>query len=64
MTTLNPISAPELKRKLDTGEAVLIDIRETDEHAREHILGARLAPLSAIDAHDFDREHAWQENQI
>lgn len=58
MTSLNPISAPELKRKLDTGEAVLIDIRETDEHAREHILGARLAPLSAIDAHDFDREHA------
>jgi rhodanese-related sulfurtransferase len=36
---------------------VLIDIREHDEHAREHILGARLAPLSAIDAHDFDRDH-------
>ena len=36
---------------------MLIDIRETDEHAREHILGARLAPLSAIDAHDFDRDH-------
>jgi len=58
MTTLNPITAPELKRKLDSGEALLIDIRETDEHAREHILGARLAPLSAIDAHDFDRDHA------
>jgi rhodanese-related sulfurtransferase len=58
MTTLNPISAAELKRKLDSGEAVLIDIRESDEHAREHIVGARLAPLSAIDAHDFDRDHA------
>lgn len=57
MTSLNPISAPDLKRKLDSGDAVLIDIRETDEHAREHILGARLAPLSAIDAHDFDRDH-------
>ncbi|ANP46423.1 rhodanese-like domain-containing protein [Candidatus Viadribacter manganicus] len=57
MTSLNPISAPELKRKLDSGDTVLIDIRETDEHAREHILGARLAPLSAIDAHDFDRDH-------
>lgn len=58
MTTLNPITAPELKRKLDSGDALLIDIRESDEHAREHIIGARLAPLSAIDAHDFDRDHA------
>jgi rhodanese-related sulfurtransferase len=57
MTTLNPISATALKPKLDSGEAVLIDIRESDEHAREHVLGARLAPLSAIDAHDFDRDH-------
>lgn len=57
MTCLNPITATELKARLDAGAAVLIDIRETDEHAREHILGARLAPLSAIDAHDFDRDH-------
>ena len=57
MTSLNPISPSDLKQRLDRGEAVLIDIRETDEHAREHILGARLAPLSAIDAHDFDRDH-------
>lgn len=56
MTCLNPITAQDLKRRLDAGDAVLIDIRETDEHAREHILGARLAPLSAIDAHDFDRD--------
>lgn len=55
--TLEPISPLELKRWLDSGEAILIDIRESDEHAREHILGARLAPLSAIDAHDFDRDH-------
>jgi rhodanese-related sulfurtransferase len=58
MSCLNPITALDLKRRLDAGDAVLIDIRETDEHAREHILGARLAPLSAIDAHDFDRDHA------
>jgi len=56
MTCLNPISPLDLKRKLDAGEAILIDVRETDEHAREHIVGARLAPLSAIDVHDFDRE--------
>ena len=57
MSDLRAIDASTLKQKLDRGEAVLIDIRETDEHAREHILGARLAPLSAIDAHDFDRDH-------
>lgn len=57
MTTLTPISPAGLKRKLDDGKAILIDVRETDEHAREHILGARLAPLSAIDAHEFDRDH-------
>lgn len=56
MTTLKPIDAADLKCKLDSGDAVLIDVREHDEHTREHILGARLAPLSAIDTHDFDRD--------
>jgi rhodanese-related sulfurtransferase len=55
--SLNPISVTEAKRLMEAGAAILIDIRETDEHAREHVLGARLAPLSAIDAHDFDRDH-------
>lgn len=55
--TLTPLKAAEAKRLLDSGEAILIDVRESDEHAREHIIGARLAPLSAIDAHDFDRDH-------
>lgn len=57
MSSLKSITAAELKRRLDQGEAVLIDVRESDEHAREHVLGARLAPISAIDAHDFDRDH-------
>lgn len=55
--TLKPLSPTEAKRRLDSGEAILIDVREGDEHAREHVLGARLAPLSSIDAHDFDRDH-------
>jgi len=55
--SLAPIDAISLKRRLDAGDAILIDVREHDEHAREHILGARLAPLSAIDSHDFDRDH-------
>jgi rhodanese-related sulfurtransferase len=51
------IDPKTLKRRLDEGSAVLIDIREPSEYAREHILGARLVPLGAIDRHDFDREH-------
>lgn len=57
MSTLAPLSAEAARRQIEAGEAILIDIRESDEHAREHILGARLAPLSAIDSHDFDRHH-------
>ncbi|MFN7019974.1 MAG: rhodanese-like domain-containing protein [Phycisphaerales bacterium] len=35
---------------LRSGEAVLIDVREQDEHARERIPGAKLLPLSRFDA--------------
>ena len=49
MSTLNPINAADLKRKLEAGEAVLVDIREPNEHAQEHIVEARLAPLSGFD---------------
>lgn len=56
MNTLAPITPRGLKQRLDAGEAILIDVRESDEHAREHIIGARLAPLSALDRHDFDRD--------
>lgn len=34
---------------LRKGCAVLIDVREPDEHAREHIAGARLMPGSRLD---------------
>ncbi len=53
MATLREINAPTLKRWLDEDKAVLIDIREPDEHAREHIAGSRLVPLSGFDAADF-----------
>jgi rhodanese-related sulfurtransferase len=48
--TMDPIS---LKKRLDEGSAILIDVREPHEHAREHIEGARLAPLSRFQAADF-----------
>lgn len=50
------ISPAQAKAMLDEGRAVLIDIRAADEYAREHISGARLAPLDAIDARDFERD--------
>ncbi|WP_457089887.1 rhodanese family protein [Microvirga sp. P5_D2] len=49
LATLSPIEA---KRLLDQG-ALLVDIREADEHAREKIPGARLAPLSRLDRTDL-----------
>lgn len=46
LKTISPNRAAELVRK----GAVLIDIREADEHARERIPGARHHALSRIDA--------------
>jgi rhodanese-related sulfurtransferase len=48
--SIDPIS---LKKRLDEGSAILIDVREPHEHAREHIEGARLVPLSRFQAEDF-----------
>ncbi|MFC4171615.1 rhodanese family protein [Microvirga sp. GCM10011540] len=45
LATLSPIEA---KRLLDQG-ALLVDIREADEHARENIRGAKLLSLSRLD---------------
>ena len=45
LKTISPQRAAELIRS----GAVLVDIREADEHAREHIAGARHHALSRID---------------
>ncbi|MCL4766586.1 MAG: DUF2892 domain-containing protein [Hyphomicrobiaceae bacterium] len=45
--SLTPIKPAEAKRLIDTG-AILVDVREPDEHAREHIPGARHAALSGL----------------
>lgn len=50
--SLPAIKPSEARRLLDDG-AVLFDIREPDEHAREKIPGARLLPLSRLDAMDL-----------
>jgi rhodanese-related sulfurtransferase len=46
---MREIGASELKAAMDRGEVQLIDVREPGEFAREHIPGARLAPLSSFD---------------
>lgn len=50
------ISPSMLRQRLEAGTAVMIDIREPDEFARERIAGARPVPLSAFEQHSIDRE--------
>lgn len=53
MAALNKISAEEAAALLDKDKAILVDIREGDEFAREHVPGAHHVPLSGFDAADF-----------
>jgi len=39
----------EVRNWVERGEALLVDVREPDEHERERIGGARLLPLSKFD---------------
>jgi len=48
--TLISLSPAELAGRLKAGRALLVDIREPDEFAREHIAGAVAAPLSAFES--------------
>lgn len=50
--SLPTISPNQAKRLLEEG-AVLVDIREADEHAREKIAGAWPLPLSKLDEADL-----------
>ena len=50
--SLPKISPTKAKDLLDQG-AILIDIREADEHAREKVIGARHLPLSKLDEADL-----------
>lgn len=47
---MKSVSPHILKQWLDEGAATLIDVREAAEHASQHIEGARLVPLSRLDA--------------
>ncbi len=42
------ISVDETKRRLDAGEALLVDVREPDEWQADHVAGATHIPLGTI----------------
>jgi rhodanese-related sulfurtransferase len=46
---LHKLSPQDVQARLAAGRAVLVDIREADEFARAHVLGALSQPLSAPD---------------
>lgn len=48
MNTLTPLSPAQLSDMMAKGSVELVDIREADEYAREHIASARCQPLSAL----------------
>ena len=50
MSVLIPLSPADVADRLKRGDAVLVDIREPDEAARERIVQATSAPLSAFEA--------------
>jgi rhodanese-related sulfurtransferase len=53
---LRDVDPATLKGWLDHGRAILVDVREADEYAREHIPGARLNALSRFDPGRLPRE--------
>lgn len=51
-TMLKEVDAATVREWIEKGEAMLIDVREPDEHAQERIVGARLVPLSRFSPAD------------
>ena len=56
MSTLTKIDPKTVADGLKAGRFHLIDIRETDEYAREHISGAVSIPLSSVEQADVKLE--------
>ena len=50
MKTLTPIDPKSLNERLKRRDVTLVDIREADEFAREHIDGAVSLPMSKVTA--------------
>jgi len=50
------IDVTELKKRLDAGDVVLIDVRTTAEYTSGHVAGARHIPLAELNPADFGKE--------
>ena len=48
-TAYQEASPTQVQQWLTSGDAILVDVREPEEHARERIAGARSLPLSRFD---------------
>lgn len=54
MATKNPqepftrLSVSEAKEKLDSGEAVMVDVRDPHEYVEVHATGVRLIPVNTV----------------
>ena len=55
--SLKTIDAKTVHDWIESGTAVLIDVREPDEYIKEHIPGAHLVPLSGFNPDDFPQDH-------
>lgn len=54
MASLTSLSPAEVSARIKAGKALLVDIREPDEVARERIAGSVVAPLSLFEEADLD----------
>lgn len=54
--TLRTVSPEKARNMLNEG-AILVDIRDPDEHARERIAAARSLPLSTLEQADLELHH-------
>ena len=54
VTPVAELDPKTAKAWIDSGDTVMLDVRDPGEHAREHIEAARLAPLSSFDPATVD----------
>lgn len=52
---IKTVDATTLKQWMESGEAIIVDVREPAEYEAEHIKGATLAPLSALRPTDLPK---------
>ena len=52
-SVLTPLSPHQVADRIRSGRAIVVDIREPDEFAAEHLPGAVSAPLSAFEQADL-----------